>query len=134
MTKHVGVARSAKGLRLALAALKALDAGAATDSVLSNMILTARLIAAAALMRKESRGGHYRVDYPTANPALQRRTFMTLDDLEALDQPPRSASGARRSPDAAHDGDADSNAAACTARLNISSMPRFAPRSTKIWE
>jgi L-aspartate oxidase len=93
MTKHVGVARSAKGLRLALAALKALDAEAATDSVLSNMILTARLIAAAALMRKESRGGHYRVDYPTANPALQRRTFITLDDLNALDQPPRSASG-----------------------------------------
>ena len=92
MTKYVGVVRSAKGLKSALAALRALEAGPAEDSVLSNMILTARLITVAALMRKESRGAHFRVDYPTANPALQQRTFITLDDLNDLDQPPRSSS------------------------------------------
>ena len=92
MTKYVGVVRSAKGLKSALAALRALEAGPAGDSVFSNMILTARLITVAALMRKESRGAHFRVDYPTANPALQQRTFITLDDLDDLDQPPRSSS------------------------------------------
>ena len=92
MTKYVGVVRSAKGLKSALAALRALEAGPAGNSVLSNMILTARLITVAALMRKESRGAHFRVDYPTANPALQQRTFITLDDLNDLDQPPRSSS------------------------------------------
>ena len=92
MTKYVGVVRSAKGLKSALAALRALEAGPAGNSVLSNMILTARLITVAALMRKESRGAHFRVDYPTANPALQQRTFITLDDLNDLDQPPSSSS------------------------------------------
>jgi L-aspartate oxidase len=94
MTKHVGVARSAKGLKRALAELKALEAGAAGDTVLSNMILTARLIATAALMRKESRGGHYRLDFPATNPALAQRTFITLADLNALDEKPRSLCGA----------------------------------------
>jgi L-aspartate oxidase len=88
MTKYVGVQRSAKGLKLALVELKALAAAAVGDTVLSNMILTARLIATAALLRKESRGGHYRVDFPAANPALERRTFITLADLEALADKP----------------------------------------------
>jgi L-aspartate oxidase len=84
MTKHVGVQRSAKGLKLALAALDDLEAAAAEDTVLSNMILTARLITVAALMRKESRGGHYRTDYPASDPAMARRTFITIDDLDAI--------------------------------------------------
>ncbi|HVZ04142.1 L-aspartate oxidase [Hyphomicrobium sp.] len=84
MTKYVGVQRSAKGLKLALAVLKELEAKAAGDLVLSNMVLTARLIAGAALMRKESRGGHFRSDYPMSNPSLAHRTFITIDDLDAI--------------------------------------------------
>jgi L-aspartate oxidase len=91
MTKYVGVQRSAKGLRTALAALKDLDATAGNDTVLSNMILTARLIAAAALTRKESRGGHYRTDYPAADPAFAKRTFITMDDLSAIEPMPRTS-------------------------------------------
>jgi L-aspartate oxidase len=49
--------------------------------VLRNMILTARLITAAALMRKESRGGHYRTDYPATDPAFAHRTFITIEDI-----------------------------------------------------
>ncbi len=90
MTKYVGVQRSAKGLKLALAELRTLAAAATGDTVLSNMILTARLIATAALNRKESRGGHYRTDFPAANPALAHRTFITLTDLDARDAAPRA--------------------------------------------
>lgn len=85
MTTYVGVQRSSRGLKKALAELKALEASNANDRVLSNMLLAARLITAAALLRKESRGGHYRVDYPQTDPALARRTFITLADLDAMD-------------------------------------------------
>ena len=93
MTKYVGVQRSAKGLRLALAALKELDATASEDMVLKNMILTARLITAAALTRKESRGGHYRIDYPAVNPAFAHRTFMTIEDIDTAATKPPSRAG-----------------------------------------
>lgn len=91
MTTHVGVVRSAKSLRAALRGLKALDDTAHGDTVLANMILTARLITAAALQRKESRGGHYRSDFPDADPALAERTFMTIADLIRIEAPRRSA-------------------------------------------
>jgi L-aspartate oxidase len=64
--------------------LQALDEIAAEgkeDPLLANMVLTARLITTAALQRKESRGGHFRDDYPQASPALATRTFITLADL-----------------------------------------------------
>ena len=34
---------------------------------------------------KESRGGHFRSDYPQAEARLQKRTFVTLDDLHAVE-------------------------------------------------
>jgi L-aspartate oxidase len=37
-------------------------------------------------MRKESRGGHYRTDYPVSDPAFAHRTFITIDDLNAAEQ------------------------------------------------
>jgi len=66
MWEHAGIARTAKGLRACLAALadvqSRLPEGATEEA---NMADTARLIAEAALMRKESRGGHFRSDHPT---------------------------------------------------------------------
>ncbi|MGI8546981.1 MAG: L-aspartate oxidase [Gemmatimonadaceae bacterium] len=63
--ENAGIDRTADGLRDCLEMLNAiakrLPAGA-TEEV--NMIDTARLIAEAALMRQESRGGHYRSDFP----------------------------------------------------------------------
>jgi L-aspartate oxidase len=50
----------------------------ARDPQLKNALIAARMIAAAALMRKESRGGHQRSDFPQTDPALARRTFTTL--------------------------------------------------------
>jgi L-aspartate oxidase len=48
-----------------------------------NMTATASLIAGAALNRTESRGGHFRSDYPKADPAQAKRTFVTLADIKA---------------------------------------------------
>ena len=65
MWEHAGIARTAKGLRECLTVLSAIEqrlpVGATEEA---NMVETARLIAEAALMRKESRGGHYRSDFP----------------------------------------------------------------------
>ena len=90
MTTYVGVVRSAKGLRTALRELKSIEVGTGGDTILANMILTARLITAAALQRKESRGGHYRSDFPDPDPALAGRTFMTLAELDAMDRTQRA--------------------------------------------
>ena len=45
---------------------------------LRNMATTALLVAASAWARRESRGAHYRIDYPAENPALAHRTMTTL--------------------------------------------------------
>jgi L-aspartate oxidase len=92
MMRYVGVVRTAKGLRTALETLKVIELECHGDTVLANMILTARLITAAALQRKESRGGHYRSDFPESDPALAHRTYITVADLDKIDAPARIAS------------------------------------------
>lgn len=94
MTTRVGVVRTAAGLKAALKDLKELSQTATGDTVLANMILTCRMIAAAALKRKESRGGHFRADFPEPDPAFALRTFMTLADIEALDNRSRALASA----------------------------------------
>jgi L-aspartate oxidase len=67
MWEHCGIDRSAKGLRLGLAKLAEIESRlpvGATEEM--NMVQTSHLIADAALLRKESRGGHYRSDFPRA--------------------------------------------------------------------
>ena len=76
-----------QGLRAALRALKSLEQDCHGDSVLSNMLLAARLITASALQRKESRGGHYRSDFPKTTASLAQRTFITLADLARIEAP-----------------------------------------------
>jgi L-aspartate oxidase len=65
MWEYAGIARTAKGLRKCISRLdeimSRLPEGATEEA---NMADTARLIVEAALMRKESRGGHYRSDFP----------------------------------------------------------------------
>ena len=81
MSMHVGVVRTGSGLKTALAALEAIGRDGADDPLVANMVLTARLIATAALKRKESRGGHYRSDFPVIDPAQAKRTFISIRDL-----------------------------------------------------
>ncbi len=70
MWRHVGIVRNDEGLRFALEGLsdieRRLPAGATEEA---NMVQVGRLVAAAALARRESRGGHYRSDFPA--PTLQ---------------------------------------------------------------
>jgi len=44
---------------------------------LSNLILTGRLVAEAALLREESRGAHFRSDFPRSSPQWQRHIVFT---------------------------------------------------------
>ena len=77
MTDHVGVVRDAAGLRQALAGIAMIEAAAGSET-LRNMTATATLIAAAALLRQESRGGHFRTDFPQTDPARAQRSHLTL--------------------------------------------------------
>ena len=83
MTDKVGVLRDDAGLKLALAAIAELEAAEAGSITFANMCATATLIAAAALVREESRGGHYRTDFPETDPDQADRSRMTL--TQALD-------------------------------------------------
>ena len=51
---------------------------------LRNMATAALLVTAAALRRTESRGGHFRADFPNSDPAQAKRTFMTLAEARAI--------------------------------------------------
>ncbi|MDP3494298.1 MAG: L-aspartate oxidase [Hyphomonadaceae bacterium] len=70
MHSQVGVVREAAGLA---ATLDWMDAATANVGA-ARALVAARLIAAGALAREESRGGHYRSDFPTALPP--HRTFI----------------------------------------------------------
>jgi L-aspartate oxidase len=78
MTMNVGLERDAEGLAAALSTIAHLEQAAAGDPDLRNMTATATLIAAAALNRRESRGGHFRADFPLADKDQAKRTFITL--------------------------------------------------------
>jgi L-aspartate oxidase len=74
MWEQAGIARSAEGLRACLATLDDLKArlpAGATEE--ANLVDTGRLIACSALMREESRGGHFRSDFPRESAAWERK-------------------------------------------------------------
>ncbi|MBA4172840.1 MAG: L-aspartate oxidase [Hyphomicrobium sp.] len=89
MTDHVGVVRTAAGLKTALSVLAEIERAANGDTVLANMALAARFIATAALKREESRGGHFRSDFPKPKPALRKRSYLTLPDLAVSPEGPK---------------------------------------------
>jgi L-aspartate oxidase len=64
--------------------IASLETSAVRDRRLLNMLTTAKLITAAALARKESRGAHFRSDYPQADARLASRSFFTLAQADAI--------------------------------------------------
>lgn len=78
MTAQVGVVRDADGLTQALDHIADMEEKASASEQMLNMLAAARLIATAALWRKESRGGHFRADCPASHPAQAHRTKLTL--------------------------------------------------------
>lgn len=89
LSSDVGVIREAAGLTRALGLIDEMEQGA-HDVATRNTLVTARLITAAALMRRESRGGHYRSDFPTADPDQAHRTFLTLAQAREIASAPGS--------------------------------------------
>ena len=101
MSNYVGVQRSKDGLMRALGELVQLERAAQGLAPFANMVLAAQFIAFAALQREESRGGHFRNDFPKALPHAERHHF-ALADLQAsiadLPQEPDTKSDAGEIP------------------------------------
>jgi L-aspartate oxidase len=83
MTDGAGVVRDGDGLTACLREIAAIEAAQPDCPALLNMTATATLIAAAALMRRESRGAHFRSDFPQTVPKGQR-SRLTLAEAMAL--------------------------------------------------
>jgi L-aspartate oxidase len=71
MWDGVGVERDAAGIAAAAASLGAIAPG--DDDATGNLLLVARLAAAAADIRTESRGAHFRSDHPLPDPRQAHR-------------------------------------------------------------
>ncbi|HEX4196328.1 MAG TPA: L-aspartate oxidase [Caulobacteraceae bacterium] len=76
MSREAGVVRDAAGLTRLLGLIDRLRA----EHGEALALVAARLVAAPACARRESRGGHYRADFPDPAPSAER-TVLTLDQL-----------------------------------------------------
>lgn len=96
MSRHVGIVRTRSGLETARRRLRNMDATLRANSVpldpgradsfdrylryaeLRNALTVARMVTVAAMQREESRGAHYRHDFPISRVEWQRRQRLTL--------------------------------------------------------
>lgn len=83
MSLHVGVERDDAGLAKALSTIRQLERAVGGDVAALNVLTTAKLVAAAALQRRESTGAHFRRDYPQASRG-SRRSFLVKQDAESI--------------------------------------------------
>ncbi|MCK5296925.1 MAG: FAD-binding protein, partial [Alphaproteobacteria bacterium] len=80
MYNNFGIIKNRKKMLEALFELEKLKPDTLREK---NMLLTARMIALFSLKRQESRGVHFREDYPIKN-SIPKRAFMTLPEIETF--------------------------------------------------
>jgi L-aspartate oxidase len=83
MWDAAGLARNGADLQQAAAELRRWKSPAVTDAKAAedaNLLVVARAVVASALARHESRGGHYRTDFPLADPAQARHSSIGAPD------------------------------------------------------
>ena len=78
MTETVGVVRDASGLARAVKHLSTVAFGRETPAALADQALVGLLIAVSAWKRTESRGGHFRSDYPLPAASWAHSSIITL--------------------------------------------------------
>ena len=98
MSERCSVVRNARNLGIALDHLCDMRRSASVPPAIENMVLTASFIAGAALRREESRGAHFRNDFPEANPEFAERSYLTLADLEEVGEEFASSAHAEAEP------------------------------------
>ena len=85
MNKFVGVERSDKTLNNAFVEFDKIEREAKNLSAkLKDMLLVSRLITFAAKLRRESRGTHYRTDFPKMNKNYNQRKVININDLNSF--------------------------------------------------
>ncbi|MCI6153661.1 MAG: L-aspartate oxidase [Bacteroidales bacterium] len=90
LMKHVGIVRTERSLNTALGAISALRSQLNQErslylfaSVIDRRLYLAQQMVVAALNRRESRGGHYRSDYPDTLPPEQTyHTTITQEEIK----------------------------------------------------
>ncbi len=83
MAAHVGVVRDGAGISRALSAILRLRKQTKSAQA-QNMLTTALFISGSAFARRESRGAHFRSDFPEPLPELAQRSRFTLRDVENI--------------------------------------------------
>ena len=101
MWKHVGIVRDRKSLQSAISSLEALQTELPPPNCrraqeAHNLLTSGLLIARSALARHESRGAHYRTDYPVHDDAHFKRHSIVHGDSIRFD-------GGRAAPDSVAD-------------------------------
>lgn len=85
MQAHCSVVRDASGLRTLLGILR--DLGEEDKRpTFANRLTAAKVIAASALAREESRGAHFRRDFPETAGEKGARRYLTAKDVDAIMQ------------------------------------------------
>ena len=79
-----GILRDANGLSDAVGMFDSVEMhrgmnASRSDFEARNMLIVAQLIARCALAREESRGGHYRLDFPEARPEFRKHSIIERD-------------------------------------------------------
>ncbi len=77
MWNKVGLIRDGKGLKAAFETLGEWADTQTDPNETANLWTVARMVTAAALIREESRGSHYRTDFPEPDPVWKRRLLWT---------------------------------------------------------